>query len=77
MENANLSDVKDALSRYVEKVKKGAWVRILVRGVAVADLVPVVQDDDQIVAEKELLTPGPKVRGQAMSDVIVAERRRR
>lgn len=77
MENANLSDVKDALSRYVEKVKKGARVRILVRGVAVADLVPVVQDDDQVVAEKELLAPGPKVRGQAMSDVIVAERRRR
>jgi antitoxin (DNA-binding transcriptional repressor) of toxin-antitoxin stability system len=77
MESAKLSDVKDGLSRYVEKVRKGGTVRILVRGVAVADLVPVVADDDEVIAEKELLTPGPKVKGPPPSEAIVAERRRR
>jgi antitoxin (DNA-binding transcriptional repressor) of toxin-antitoxin stability system len=77
MESAKLSDVKDGLSRYVEKVRKGGTVRILLRGVAVADLVPIVQEDDEVVAEKQLLTPGPKVKGQPMSEAIIAERGRR
>jgi prevent-host-death family protein len=38
---ANLTDVKDELSRYVEYVRRGERVRILVRGTPVADLVPV------------------------------------
>jgi prevent-host-death family protein len=38
---AKLSDVKDDLSRYVDAVRKGGRVRILVRGVPAADLVPV------------------------------------
>ncbi|MCI0574550.1 MAG: type II toxin-antitoxin system prevent-host-death family antitoxin [Myxococcaceae bacterium] len=41
MKVANLSDVKNDLSRYVAQVRRGERVRILVRGVAVADLVPV------------------------------------
>jgi prevent-host-death family protein len=40
---ANLSDVKNDLSRYVDSVRKGGRVRILVRGVPAADLVPVVE----------------------------------
>jgi len=36
-----LSDVKNNLSRYVERVRHGERIRILVRGVPVADLVPV------------------------------------
>lgn len=41
MKTANLSDVKDQLSAYVELVRNGESVRILVRGVPAADLVPV------------------------------------
>lgn len=41
MRTAKLSDVKNDLSRMVEEVRKGGRVRILVRGVAAADLVPV------------------------------------
>ena len=44
MDTAKLSDVKNDLSRYVARVRKGARVRITVRGVAVADLVPVGSD---------------------------------
>ena len=41
MKVANLADVKNDLSRYVAQVRRGARVRILVRGVPAADLVPV------------------------------------
>jgi len=41
MKVAKLSDVKNGLSRYVEHVRAGGRVRILHRGVPVADLVPV------------------------------------
>ena len=41
MKVANLSDVKDDLSRYVDYVRKGGRVRVLVRGLPAADLVPV------------------------------------
>jgi len=41
MEIANLTDMKNNLSRYIEQVRRGTRIRILVRGVAVADLVPV------------------------------------
>lgn len=44
MNTAKLSDVKNDLSRYVARVRQGARVRITVRGVAVADLVPVGAD---------------------------------
>lgn len=40
MKVANLSDVKDRLSEYVEQVRHGERIRILVRGRAVAELVP-------------------------------------
>jgi prevent-host-death family protein len=40
MKMASLTDVKNDLSRYVEQVRRGGRVRILVRGVPVADLVP-------------------------------------
>jgi len=77
MEQANLSDVKDGLSAYVERVRKGHRVRILVRGVPVADLVPIDPAIDDAEAEPELLKPGPKVRGRPLSETLVEERRRR
>ena len=77
MEQAKLSDVKDGLSRYVEKVRKGARVRILVRGVAVADLVPIDTKADLGEVEPELLKPGQQAKGRALSDMIVDERHRR
>lgn len=43
MKVAKLSDVKNELSRYVELVRRGEQVRILVRGVPVADLVPIAE----------------------------------
>jgi len=46
MKTANLSEVKDRLSAYVEMVREGERVRILVHGVPAADLVPVVADPD-------------------------------
>jgi prevent-host-death family protein len=38
---AKLSDVKNELSRYVELVRRGGRVRILVSGVPAADIVPI------------------------------------
>lgn len=41
MKVAKLTDVKNDLSRYVNQVRRGGRVRILVQGVAAADMVPV------------------------------------
>jgi len=41
MKVASLSKVKDELSRYVDYVRHGGRVRVLVRGTPAADLVPV------------------------------------
>lgn len=41
MRIANLAEVKDDLSRFVAQVRKGGRVRILVRGIPAADLVPI------------------------------------
>jgi prevent-host-death family protein len=41
MKMAKLSDAKNRLSYYVERVRRGERVRILVRGRPAADLVPV------------------------------------
>lgn len=41
MRVANLADVKNGLSRFVAQVRRGGRVRILVRGVPAADLVPI------------------------------------
>jgi prevent-host-death family protein len=41
MKIANLAEVKNDLSRFVAEVRRGGRVRILVRGVPAADLVPV------------------------------------
>jgi|SRR5450432_3421743 antitoxin (DNA-binding transcriptional repressor) of toxin-antitoxin stability system len=93
MKIANLARAKDDLSRYVEYVRRGGKVRILVRGVPAADLVPVRQpsptDDDAELAElerlgilrrgsggvsRELLKPGPRLRGKPSSVTIREER---
>jgi prevent-host-death family protein len=44
MKVANLTDAKNDLSRLVERARRGERVRILVRGVPAADLVPVERD---------------------------------
>ena len=61
MKVANLSDVKNELSRYVELVRRGEQVRILVHGVPAADLVPVTEqrpdkgfsDDETAALERQ------------------------
>jgi len=45
MKSANLSVVKDDLSGFVERARRGQVVRILVRGRPAADLVPIAADD--------------------------------
>jgi prevent-host-death family protein len=79
MQIANLSDVKNDLSRYVAQVRRGGSVRILVRGVPVADLVPIEQgsergSEDAQLAELERL--GLARRGSAIgaSDERALER---
>jgi prevent-host-death family protein len=44
MKMVSLSEAKANLSRHVERVRHGESVRIQVRGVAVADLVPVIDE---------------------------------
>lgn len=46
MKTASLSKVKNELSKYVEQARRGEPVRILLRGVPVADLVPVAVGDE-------------------------------
>lgn len=71
MRMANLADVKNDLSRFVAQVRRGGRVRILVRGVPAADLVPVeraagtTQADDAELDELERL--GLVRRGAAMN----------
>ena len=43
MKTASLTDVKNGLSHYVDHVRHGGRVRILSRGVPVADIVPVAE----------------------------------
>ena len=54
MRVAKLADVKNGLSRYVAQVRRGATVRILVRGVPAADLVPVESRDESGAGNAEL-----------------------
>lgn len=58
MKTASLSEVKNRLSTYVDQVRAGGRVRILVRGVPAADLVPVERQatkdgDEWALAELE------------------------
>jgi prevent-host-death family protein len=48
MKVANLARAKNELSRYVDYVRRGGRVRILVRGVPAAEIVPITisRDDD-------------------------------
>jgi len=55
MRSAKLTDVKNHLSRYVERVRRGETVRILVRGVPAADLVPIVGAPGGETADSERL----------------------
>lgn len=86
---AKLSDVKNDLSRIVDRVRRGERVRILVRGVAAADIVPVEESGaDELAAlerrgvirrgvsgvAKEILKPGPKVDARRVARALSAER---
>jgi antitoxin (DNA-binding transcriptional repressor) of toxin-antitoxin stability system len=94
MKVANLAKVKDDLSRYVDYARRGGRVRILVRGVPAAEIVPIAAatagDDDAELLElerlgiirrgtgkisRELLRPGPKVRGKPLSETVIDERK--
>ena len=88
MKTANLSDVKNDLSRFVELVRRGERVRILVHGVPAADLVPVEVGGelDELVRQgvirrgargwtKELEAPGPRVPGDAAVQALLRDRR--
>lgn len=54
MKTASLTEVKNDLSKFVEQVRRGGSVRILIRGVPAADLVP-VSSASSSVDEAELL----------------------
>jgi antitoxin (DNA-binding transcriptional repressor) of toxin-antitoxin stability system len=54
MKVANLSRVKDDLSRYVGYVRKGGRVRIMVSGVPAADIVPVTGLTAESVSDEDL-----------------------
>jgi prevent-host-death family protein len=74
MRVANLAEVKNDLSRVVAQVRRGARVRILVRGVPAADLVPVDTPGnagDESLAELERL--GLVRRGAELSPRELAE----
>jgi antitoxin (DNA-binding transcriptional repressor) of toxin-antitoxin stability system len=96
MKVAKLSEVKDDLSRYVGYVRRGGRVRVLVRGVPAADIVPVApmggkaRESDAALAElerqgvvrrgsgrlsREMLRPGPRLRGASIAATVAAERR--
>jgi prevent-host-death family protein len=60
MKVASLTKVKNELSRYVDEVRRGSRVRILVRGVPAADLVPLTSDAS---------TPGDGFSGEEVADL--------
>lgn len=77
MHTANLSDVKDHLSRYIRRVRDGDRIRILVRGVPVADLVPIerpAQEEDELEDHlKRLERKGWIRRGSGRADPELLE----
>jgi prevent-host-death family protein len=75
MKMVSLSDAKANLSRHVERARHGESVRIQVRGVAVAELVPVAggaQNDMDAGELRELERAGLIQRGRgAFPDAIL------
>lgn len=85
-----LSDAKNNLSRLVDRVRRGERVRIVVRGVPVADLVPIedAPEDAHLEALERrgvirrgkgglaelLLRPGPRAKGRPTSQVVIDDR---
>jgi antitoxin (DNA-binding transcriptional repressor) of toxin-antitoxin stability system len=55
MKTARLSEVKDNLSRYVRYVRQGGRVRILVRDLPVAEIVPLSVDQSPDESEEARL----------------------
>ncbi len=55
MKLANLTEFKNNLSRYVDCVRQGETIRILVRGVPAADLIPVSESvENKASLERQL-----------------------
>lgn len=73
MKTVQLSEVKDRLSAYVEMVRHGERVRILVRGRPAADLVPVEPDLDDEEWLVELERRGVIRRGTGRFDPSLLE----
>jgi prevent-host-death family protein len=71
MKTAKLSEIKDKLSAYVSMVRDGERVRITVRGVPVADLVPIELDPDDEERLAELERRGVIRRGSGELDPML------
>ena len=76
MKIAKLSEAKDDLSRYVDYVRRGGTVRILLRGVPVADLVPIdavsasSRSAEQALADLERRSIVRRGSGQAWGELL-------
>jgi prevent-host-death family protein len=70
MKSASLTSVKNELSRYVERVRRGERIRILLRGRPVAELVPVAPWTEPEWDERDLIDlerAGVVRRGRALT----------
>jgi prevent-host-death family protein len=70
MKSASLTNVKNELSRYVEQVRRGERIRILLRGQPVAELVPIEQWRESEWSEDDLIDlerAGVVRRGRALT----------
>jgi antitoxin (DNA-binding transcriptional repressor) of toxin-antitoxin stability system len=89
MKVVRLAEAKKELAHHLEYVKRGGTIRLVDRDRPVADLVPIPDDDDALLASLEkrglvrrgkggripadLLRPGP--RGAGVLDALIEERR--
>jgi prevent-host-death family protein len=75
MKMAKLSDAKNRLSYYVERVRRGERIRITVRGRPVAELVPIpdlpATDDEEEAWLADLERRGVIIRGQGGIDPLI------
>jgi prevent-host-death family protein len=58
MKTANIAELKNSLSKYLEEVKRGGQVLVSERNVPFAKIVPLNYTDDYEAAELELIAKG-------------------
>lgn len=90
MTNVGIRELKDHLSSYVKKVKKGGIITITERGKAVAEIVPMKEKNDEkkladLVREGKISWGGgekpgglenpPKIKGKTVSEIVIEDRR--